>query len=459
MTISIPLIVAAALIAIMAPGLFILITRGAWVPRPLARYYALKGLSEFVVVGEGPPGSTPDYDNDWRIDNFLRPDGTALFLPENVRSVFDVKGRVLFYELTVGGIAGNRELRVRVAANFALGVPVVSIGVNAPLPIDQWIDLARATAKVNQLTPIDEGCKYPVGQNPAIVCYSFPLLGLLCRNAAGKRYIIRLDTQTQYEVDRVRKPGTKSKTETEPKPESEAEAEAESESEPVSVSVLESESIRDGGHMVSSPLDFSSHWSAPRNLVRHAAYAHVLAAAPPLKKRKRSPRLRPTEGKLLKIPNIPQEKRNYCAPATAQMILRYDFKKKGKSFRASQDDIADAMKVPGNGVDGVDLRDQQLGYADITSNEFSAERDRSPKFLEACNEINHDRPLVSRTPGHIRAAVGWARKHPETHMIGEFIFINDPYPQHYGERRWEDWMGPTPDKPVTHYFYVRPKAP
>ena len=443
-----PLMIVAALIAIMAPGLFILVTRGVWVPRSLARYYALKGLSPFVVVADGLPGSTPEFDLDWRIDNFLRSD--ALFLPENVRSVFDVKGRVLFYDVTVGGIAGNRELRARVAANFALGVPVFSIGVNDPLPIDQWVDSARETAKKAGLTPIDEGRKYPVGQNPAIVCYSFPLLGLLCRDKAGKLHVIRLDTQQRFKVDGVRKPGAKSKS----KPESKPEPEEESESEPVPESVLKSELIRDGGHIVSSPLDFSSHLSPPRNLARHAAYARVLAASPSLKKLKASARA-PVR-KILSIPNIPQEEFNFCAPATAQMILRHDFRKKGDVFRKSQDDIAKAMKVPVNGVDGVELSDQQRGYAVISGNEFLAERDRSPKFEEARDEIDHDRPLVSRTPGHIRAAIGWTTKHPDTGMTGEFILINDPYPVSKGERRWEHWMGPTPDKPVTHYFYVRP---
>ena len=422
-------IVAAALLAIIGAGLFILVTRGAWVPRPLARYYAYKSLSQFVVVEDGLPGSTEDYDNDWGIDNF-----SSVFAAGQrgtVRSLYDVKGRVVFYDLTVSGIGQNRQLRVRAAANFALGAPIVSAGVNAPLPIEEWIGSARAIAKTKDLTPIDEGRDYPEDQNPAIVCYSYPLLGLLCRcKKTGKRYVIRLDTDP-HDVDNVDKG--------------------------VQDADAESKSVKDGGHMVSSPLDFPNHWSAPRNLLRHAGKAYVLAAIPSLKKLKRKRPRPPRDLKILDVPMIAQQKFNYCAPATAQMILLHDFKKQGQKFAKSQLDIADAMNVPCNGIDGVDLEDQRRGYAVITENEFSARSDETPTFKEACDEIDDERPLVSRYPGHIRCAIGWARKHPETHMVGEFLLINDPSPMNVGDVCWEDWMGPDPNKQVSHYFYVTPE--
>ncbi|HEY3362548.1 MAG TPA: C39 family peptidase [Methanosarcina sp.] len=144
-----------------------------------------------------------------------------------------------------------------------------------------------------------------------------------------------------------------------------------------------------------------------------------------------------------------QQKTDYCAVATGQMIL--DFYR----YYYSQDEIASAMGYAHeNG--GCTPEGQVAGYTKLSNNSLKASVDTGPTWDKAAAEIDANRPLKSGIPGHSRACFGykvanfWDINMPRP----MWLFIFDPWPPNSdfckGNHTWEDWYS----IPHTNFIYA-----
>ena len=144
-----------------------------------------------------------------------------------------------------------------------------------------------------------------------------------------------------------------------------------------------------------------------------------------------------------------QQKDDYCAVATGQMIL--DFYR----YYYSQDEIASAMcYAHENG--GCTPEGQVAGYKNLSNNSLTASLDSKPTWDKAAAEIDANRPLKTGVPGHSRACFGyrianfWDINMPRP----VWLFILDPWPPNFKSCKahslWEDWYV----IPHTNFIYV-----
>ena len=136
-----------------------------------------------------------------------------------------------------------------------------------------------------------------------------------------------------------------------------------------------------------------------------------------------------------------QEKNDYCAVATCQMILCY------YRYYYTQDQIAPKLSYSsGSGCPP----DQSAGYEQLTCNHLDATFDSSPTFSEAKSQIDALHPFKSGIPGHARACAGYYCN-LLTGVNRLYIYDPSPWNTNYklaGSIKWEDWNA------VTHTNYV-----
>lgn len=141
-----------------------------------------------------------------------------------------------------------------------------------------------------------------------------------------------------------------------------------------------------------------------------------------------------------------QQKNDYCAVATCQMILCY------YRYYYSQDDIAPHLGYSaGSGCPS----DQSPGYASLSNNHIVSTFDNSPTWEKARDHINALHPMKSGIAGHARACAGYSYQKP---LLGGAIedkklYIYDPWPWNSdfklgGSVYWEDWDS------ITHTNFV-----
>ena len=133
---------------------------------------------------------SPDYRSLWGSSN-LRGSSNLLREQNQVQEIYDINGVMLFRDF-VSTTSNGLELRTRTAATALLTSPVVSVGINQPLNLDNRIKVAREHAAREGLQPV-EGSQ-------SVVCYSYPKLGLLCRDDKTRR-VIDLFDPTILDVD------------------------------------------------------------------------------------------------------------------------------------------------------------------------------------------------------------------------------------------------------------------
>jgi len=146
-----------------------------------------------------------------------------------------------------------------------------------------------------------------------------------------------------------------------------------------------------------------------------------------------------------------QQTDDYCAVATAQMILCY------YRYYYSQDDIAPALGYSaGSGCPS----DQSSGYEKLSCSHIDATYDSSPTWEKARDEINALHPFKSGISGHARACAGHSSVlwlipilRPLLKITDRKLFIYDPWPWNSdyklgGSVYWEDWDS------VTHTNFV-----
>ena len=140
-----------------------------------------------------------------------------------------------------------------------------------------------------------------------------------------------------------------------------------------------------------------------------------------------------------------QQRNDYCAVATCQMILCY------YRYYYSQDQIAPALGYsPGSGCPS----DQSPGYKQLSCKHLDATYDSSPTWEKARDQIDALHPLKSGISHHARACAGYSYVWWLFGGITEKkLYIYDPWPWNSdyklgGTVYWEDW------DLITHTNYV-----
>jgi len=144
-----------------------------------------------------------------------------------------------------------------------------------------------------------------------------------------------------------------------------------------------------------------------------------------------------------------QQKNDYCAVATCQMVLCY------YRYYYSQDAIAPAL---GYHAGGGCPADQSAGYESLSNNHIDATFDNSATWAEAKNQIDALHPMKSGIAGHARACAGYSYTRwlfPYA-ITNKKLLIYDPWPWNPdykvgGTVYWEDWDA------VTHTNFVYTK--
>jgi hypothetical protein len=377
-----------------------------------AREFAVGGVALFVRSRDfaGIPRNG-DMDS-FRLENLSVTSRSELF-EGGALDLYDIEGRLLFRDF-VAPVRGDRELRVRTAANALLGWPLISVEVGRPLPIAAWIAEAADFAQQNNLVPL-EGPE-------RLVCYSYPKFGLLCRMPPlGKKYVVDL-------ADR-------------------------------SVIAVTDHSFGSAASDLLttwSPFDRVERSSVPRIKERWAVEVDSLQA-----KLSFSDSLEGLieRAQALVTPVVIDNMRLHaqtteanCSAATAWMILDYHHVSVPAGPNISEMvALSTLLKV---GSLGATNNDQVGGYRAILQDGFDVLPDNDPEFGEAVVEINaaRPRPLKCGIIGHARVVAGWSIE-PDPAGTKRSLLIYDPYPTNYGSIKWEKWDSIE----AANYIFVRPR--
>ena len=129
--------------------------------------------------------------------------------------------------------------------------------------------------------------------------------------------------------------------------------------------------------------------------------------------------------KTLSVPLYAQQYSNYCTAATGQMIAKYH------GHTHSQSLVAIYMGLTPGGGGATD--NDQLVYYHYGISKYGSD-DYSASFDDEKDEIDANIPLMSGITGHARCARGYSES-----VLGDYIYINDPWPVNIGLVYWEWW--------------------
>jgi hypothetical protein len=314
-------------------------------------------------------------------------------LPWNDQPIYDIHGNLCFRDKTLA-LKDGTEIRARAAASTLLGAPIWALFRSQLFNLSDA--MKEASKKAAELGLV------PVAGEQALVCYSFPKLGLLAKTADGELVVIDLADLSQIQVAAAAK-------------------------------VTSPEDIT-----CWSPYDFVS--AATIGLLRESwtAQSATLSSMQTLRADLPSPTAVAASVKLLDVPSYSQETPVYCAVAVAQMILRYF------GFNKTQTEIAAVMHT---GATGTENPDQVAGYPILSGGTLTATYDETARYENAKANIDRGSPMKSGIPGHARAAIGYREENDR-----RFLFMNDPWPPGKGLTYWENWAGPQPVH--TNFIYV-----
>lgn len=136
-----------------------------------------------------------------------------------------------------------------------------------------------------------------------------------------------------------------------------------------------------------------------------------------------------------------QQRNNYCAVATCQMILCY------YRYYYTQDQIAPALNYsPATPLDpGGCPANTSAGYEQLSNNHLDATFDASPTWKKARDEIDALHPFKIGADGHARACAGYSYIDWICDGVTDRrLYIYDPWPWDADYRLggavyWEDW--------------------
>ncbi len=330
-----------------------------------------------------------------------------------VRPIYDVDGRLLFYDHTIP-LRSNNELCVRTGASELLGTPVWSVRTGRAINFEGLIGKAVSVARETpDLEPVLVGTE----TSPRLVCYGYPRLGIICssRTRPSQKFVIDLwDLSVVLSLNSV-------------KP------------------YLPEESPR----TIWSPYDLVSAITFARLRARWQRNLMFLRQLPELPERVDDlPGVIVAAGGSIQEamttdPSLELEGQatpSYCAAATASMILKhYDI------TNWSQFQIASAMDTTDDGATPDDQREAipSLGYSRLV-----AELDTSTSFGEGQYEIQQNRPFKTGNGSHARACGGFLIEGSGK----EWLYIFDPLPTGIGHTYFEAWDAAQ----NADYMYVRP---
>ena len=131
-----------------------------------------------------------------------------------------------------------------------------------------------------------------------------------------------------------------------------------------------------------------------------------------------------------------QQKNDYCAVATCQMILCF------YRYYYSQDHIARRLRYSPGGCPS----DTSSEYENLTFNHVDATYDSSPTWEKARSQIDALHPLKSGIIGHARACTGYSffQSVSGLEIQDKKLYIYDPWPWNTtyksgGSVYWENW--------------------
>jgi len=348
--------------------------------------YATRQVLSFIRLGEsGAPSKRA-----WSIN--LLPEAGP-FNWDNL-DIYDIKGRLLFKDKMLS-LVGGLQIRMRMAATTILGAPTWSAGVGPTFDISRAIQKAEQLAADHDLTP--------VAGAQALVCYSYPKLGLLCsKNNSIEKVVIDLGDFIIIPTNAGANAGTP-------------------------------ESI-----ICWSPFDLITNATIG---ALNESWSIAIAALPEMPSgtsnltRAIASAQASVEEKTLELKLHGQETSVYCAVATGQMLLEY------YGIAKTQKEIATAMKTSSTGSENPD---QLAAYRSLTGGTLDPLFDDKPSYEGAKSEIQQARPLKSGISGHARACAGYKVDNDQ------WLYIYDPWPVGQGAIYYENWN----DKNLIHTNFI-----
>lgn len=315
--------------------------------------------------------------------------------------IYDIHGKLLFRDKSLPQSEVGMEFRVRTAADDTLQAPVWSVGSGPILDIASALNSARLKAVGLGLVP--------VAGPEALVCYSYPKLGLLCDTNSGERVVLDLWQYTTVPLDS-----------------------SQDASSPESVFCW---SPFDRVVPATAPL-LRDAWS-----LHHGALPEILHGPNSLERMVRSARDGSQEATLGDgLVEIAQMHDMACVPASFTMILRYH------GVAVTQTQVATAMETSVS--TGTFPAKQAPAINPLTEGRFNGTFEPYPTFQKGVDEVNAGRPVKEGITGHARVFGGW-----RVDENGErWAYLFDPYPANVGQTPyWELWENVT----RVNYVYVR----
>ena len=319
-------------------------------------------------------------------------EGPALFDWQS-RDIYDVDGRLMLRDHTIDLGEGN-EWRVRCAVSNLLRTPVWTVRAHRNLNVDGRIEKALAALRENpDLKP-----KFVDDETTVrLVSHNYPKLGILCE---------RSDDSTNFVYDI-------------------------GDSTIIPVHSNEEEINPESDTLIWSPYDIV----VSSTIVRfRSIWYRDLTALPELPESVNDLPMAivKAQGKIeqkhLTRPEVqlsPQENPQFCAPASAQMIMHHH------GVNKSQDEIWAAMKKNPQG--GVNPEDQVPAIFQVSKGVLRAEGDDTVSFEEAQREICAHRPFKAAVPQHARVCGGF-----RVDVDGKtWLYIYNPEPLLQGGIYWE----------------------
>jgi hypothetical protein len=357
--------------------------------------------------------------------------------------VHDLDGRELFYlfELVVGDALERRRVGwVRVAASSIVGPPVLAVELGNS-GWDPEVARIRAIGGARK--------KYPdVVEDTTLVCYSYPKIGVrVSLGSEGRRNAI-FDASSLAEIpppspDGLEGFGAWSYYQTVVEPQLERR---------LHLWKQGNDELLTAQEKLGSLFDENPDSSVLREQWRRLVEAsHGFAVAPVSHHILRFSRRCRTHDC---FERYLQETDDYCAVATAQMIL--DFYR----YYHAQDVIAETMgtiRTKGTILGGTPNAGQLAGYASLSNHALVASFDCCATWTEAKAELDANRPVKDGIPLHARALTGWMRCALLSARTSTLTLqIYDPAPSDpeictTGGATWEEWDS----VPHTNFIYVR----
>jgi hypothetical protein len=125
---------------------------------------------------------------------------------------------------------------------------------------------------------------------------------------------------------------------------------------------------------------------------------------------------------------IPQERDNWCAAASVQMLLKH------YGYDVPQTDIASFMKIPTNpSLGGADIYAQQDALRHFSNDKIRALIDNTPLGEECVKELLANRPLKNGLFQHATVCAGWKKMDGVVQYL-----IYDPLPVNKGTIRYQN---------------------